>query len=155
MGIEVFVAILLISVAAAGVAGFETFVHEPSGLGTNNVATASLTDIGDDAADTNRKVTRILESIASAPGVQSVATMNITPLTGETTRATFSARLSNGDLRARAGMWPEEVSLNYFPQLARRLSVDVTSFQKISQASRFVNQRQRGQSSFPFRELNR
>jgi putative ABC transport system permease protein len=114
VGIEIFVAILLISVAAAGVAGFETFVHEPSGLGTDNVATASLTDIGDDAADTNQKVTRILERIASAPGVQSVATMNITPLTGETTRATFSARLSSGARPARAGMWPEEVSLNYF-----------------------------------------
>lgn len=79
-GFEVFVSMILFTVATSGVIGFERLVHEPSGFGENRAVTASLAFSGTIRPD--EAMPGIVDRIASAPGVRAVATMNVAPLSG-------------------------------------------------------------------------
>jgi predicted permease len=118
-GFEVFVSMILSTVAISGVIGFEKLVHEPSGFGENRAVTASLGFSGTIRSD--EAMPRIVDRIVHAPGVRAVATMNVAPLSGGSARGEFSARLNDGSLSTLKALWPELVSVHYFRAAGTRI----------------------------------
>jgi ABC-type antimicrobial peptide transport system permease subunit len=120
VGCEVFLSMLLFTTAAAGVIAFERVLHEPSGFAAETVVTASLGFLGTEGRPGN-PVPKILETIAESPGIQAAAAANVAPFSGGSARTAFSVRLQDGSIRTAEGLWPEEVSLQYFRASGTRI----------------------------------
>lgn len=123
VGIEVFTAILLIAVGAVGVIGVNWLLHQPSGFAADSVVSASLGLVhpGQTPQATNEKIAEIMNAIANAPGVEAVASINVTPLSGGSAKETYAIYWKDGSLHAQQGMWPATVSLHYFATAGTRV----------------------------------
>jgi len=119
---EVFASILLVSMVIVGGIGFQKLASQPSGFAAVGAVTATLDFAGnshgatpeDIKAQQSEKADRILERIEAAPGVQSVATMNMPPLGGGTTAsAEVKVRGNDGTMREQK-IWNAAVSTRYF-----------------------------------------
>jgi putative ABC transport system permease protein len=119
---EVFASLLLISSVIVGSIGFRKLASQPSGFAAVNAVTASLDFVGNShggtpetiKAEQSEKTGRILERIEAAPGVQSVATMNMPPLGGGVTAsAEVEVRGEDGTMREQK-IWNADVSTRYF-----------------------------------------
>lgn len=147
IGFEVFASILLISASFTGFLGFQNLTHLPSGFSSEGTVLASLdmeassTGTGNNSGQVTSKETRILDRITHSPGVQSVATINVAPLTGGLARDTIAARGEDGSLRQQT-VWPAEVSDQYFSAIGtsilrgRGFTHDDTEGEKICVVSR-------------------
>jgi putative ABC transport system permease protein len=127
IGFEVFASILLITSVAVDGLGFEKIATQRSGFGTGSAVTATLDfgggsglDSHSGSGDLHTKMNRILEQVERSPGVQSVALMNMPPLSGGTAKAEVSVRGTNGSARDTT-IWPEAVSVKYFSTLGTRI----------------------------------
>lgn len=114
VGTEVFIAVFLIALGITGVVGAATLLHQTSGFAAHTVVTGSVGVIDADKKSAIEKMNRIIEQIKNAPGVQSVATMNVMPLSGDNARGGFAIRQKSGSFHVQQGMWPANVSLGYF-----------------------------------------
>ena len=147
IGFEVFASILLISASFTGFLGFQHLVHQPSGFSSEGTVLASLdmeassTGTDNNSGLVTSKETRILDSITHSPGVRSVATINVAPLTGGLARDTIAVRGEDGSLRQQT-VWPAEVSDQYFSAIGtsilrgRGFTHDDTEGEKICVVSR-------------------
>ena len=117
---EVLLSMVLFTTAACGVIGFERVLHEPSGFAAETAVTASLGFLGGEGRPGNSG-TKILEAIAESPGIQAAAAVNVAPFSGGSARTAFSVHLPDGSVRNAEGLWPEEVSLQYFRAAGTRI----------------------------------
>ncbi|HLJ26125.1 MAG TPA: ABC transporter permease [Candidatus Angelobacter sp.] len=116
MGAELFAATVLIITATLCAVYFEKLTREPSGFEADHVAAASPEFIESTGkSDTVNALTgKLVDIVRASPGVQAVATTNVMPLSGLSARGPFSARRADGSFYGRGGMWPAQVSLQYF-----------------------------------------
>jgi ABC-type antimicrobial peptide transport system permease subunit len=61
-----------------------------------------------------------MERIENSPGIESVATMSVSPLSGAITSSQVATRDKGGAMETRE-IWPEHVSANYFPTIGTRI----------------------------------
>jgi predicted permease len=128
IGFEAFTSILLITAVTVSGFGIQKLNNQPSGFGTSDVVLASLdfranaSGVADSTRKeaANEKIERILEGIERSPGVESVATTNIPPLSGATVSGSVIAYGAGGGIRQQQ-VWPEAVSLRYFSAAGTRI----------------------------------
>jgi len=122
IGFEVFASVLLITAALVCGVGFEKLAGQPSGFPSVSAVLATL-DIEEEtpsAGADSSKESRIVEQIERSPGIQSVATMNLPPISGSEAKAEFAVRGKNGAMRP-LNVWPAEVSIHYFSSVGTRI----------------------------------
>jgi ABC-type antimicrobial peptide transport system permease subunit len=115
IGFEVFTSVILITVAVVNGIGSLKLDRQPSGFATDNAVMASL-DLkaaihGAPASPGLEE--HIVENIEQSPGVQSIASINVLPLSGAEAKGTIRSRIESGMMR-QEDIWPADVSLEYF-----------------------------------------
>jgi hypothetical protein len=109
IGIEVVASLVLTTLTCVELLGFERNLHRDSGFASSAVvATLDLNGLG------SGKVTQIIDKLQTLPGISSVATMNIAPLSGATSSNELLARRAGGAVIHKRGIWEADVSPRYF-----------------------------------------
>lgn len=123
IGGEMVAATFFLTLTGVGVAVFGHLFHQAPGFDSGSVvASLGLIDSGGTPQKLAlEKLDHIVQIIGASPGVQSVATANLLPLSGGYARATFAARLNGGAVRKQDGMWPAAVSTEYFSAAGTRI----------------------------------
>lgn len=122
IGGEMVAATFFLTLTGVGVAVFGHLFHQAPGFDTGSVvASLGLINSGTPRKLASEKLDHIVQIIGASPGVQSVATANLLPLSGGYARATFAARLDGGVVRKQDGMWPAAVSTEYFAAAGTRI----------------------------------
>jgi len=117
VGFEVFAAVVLFTTSVLSILGFSKLTNLPSGFGLGNTVLASLGIKGNSSGygPNQGQLGRILDFIKASPGVQSVATINVPPLTNASAKGTV-------EVQGRTiQIWPAEVSPGYFSASGTRL----------------------------------
>lgn len=128
IGFEVFASILLITAVMVSGIGFQKLSSQPSGFGEGSAVVVSLDikrdtsgiAVGPQKESASEKMDRILNRIESSPGVQSVAVMNMPPLSDGTAIDQVSTH-SEGALSLQQQIWPANVSVKYFSAVGTRI----------------------------------
>jgi len=128
IALEVLVALPILASTILCSAGLRRAATQPSGFDEHGPVVASF-DIGRRAAADpsgvrgpggGERLRRVLERIEASPGVESVAEINVPPLSGATSSALVSAYGQRGGLR-QLQIWPADVSAQYFSTIGTRI----------------------------------
>jgi len=117
IGIEICGATILLATASfAGISLTQVMQRQSGFHDDSQVVTATLGLVDTSSAKDAEQLLRdrILAKIEDTPGVLAVASMNIGPFSGDSASGQFLARSDIGQLQEGRGMWPEEVSKDYF-----------------------------------------